>query len=189
MTDDVLSLMEEDASDSLNVPADNYIRSVSNLAEAMLRWSGVIKDLEERLSHAKGEFNRIAEEDLPQLMIEVGIAKIELETGETVEVKPTYGAHIKAANKPEAFQWLRENNLDDIIKNTVSLAFGRGEDDRAREFIDVATAAGHVPDQKTDIHPQTLKAWVRERIEGGESIPMELFGVFAGQRATIKRKN
>ncbi|MCH2506349.1 MAG: hypothetical protein MK125_12440, partial [Dehalococcoidia bacterium] len=65
MTDDVLSLMEEDASDSLNVPADNYIRSISNLAEAMLRWAGVIKDLEERLTHAKGEFNRLADEDLP----------------------------------------------------------------------------------------------------------------------------
>ena len=189
MTDDVLSLMEADASDSLNVPSDNYLRSVSNLAEAMLSLQRQKKLLEERIAEVNRKYNRLADEDLPQLMIEVGVAKIELETGETVEVKPTYGAHIKAENKPEAFQWLRQKGFDDIIKNTVSLAFGRGEDDRAQEFIDVATAAGHVPDQKTDIHPQTLKAWVRERIESGESIPMELFGVFAGQKAIIKRNS
>lgn len=189
MSEDVLLQMEEDASDPLNVPSDTYIRSVSKLAEAMLRWSNIISQLEERVSHAKREFNRLSDEDLPQLMIELGVLKIVLETGETIEVKPTYGAHIKTANKTEAFQWLRENDMDDIIKNTISLAFGRGEDEKARAFIDVATAAGHFPDQKTDIHPQTLKAWVRERIEGGESIPMELFGVFAGQKATIKRSS
>ena len=189
MTDDVLSLMEADASDSLEIPSDNYIRSVSNLAEAMLSLQRQKQLLEEQIAKVNRKYNTLADEDLPQLMIEWGVAKVTLSGGETVEVKPTYGAHIKAENKPEAFQWLRENDLDDIIKNTVSLAFGRGEDDRAQEFIDVATAAGHVPDQKTDIHPQTLKAWVRERIESGESIPMELFGVFAGQKAIIKRSS
>jgi hypothetical protein len=52
----------------------------------------------------------------------------------------------------------------------------------------VAEQRGFTPQQKTDVHSQTLKAWVRERVENGESFPMQLFGAYIGQRATIKRK-
>ena len=69
----------------------------------------------------------------------------------------------------------------------MSCTFGRGEDDTAVQFISVAERNGFTPQQKTDVHPQTLKAWVRERVENGESFPMELFGAYIGQRATIKR--
>lgn len=185
---DVLSQMEADASNPIELPDDESIKSVSGLADAMLRLQMQIKEKEDELATAKKRFNKLADEDLPQLMIELGVSKFSLNSGETVEIKPTYGAHIKAENKPEAFEWLRTAGHGDLIKNTVSLSFGKGEDDRAAHFVDVAVKNGHLPEQKTDIHPQTLKAWVKERIEGGDSIPMELFGVFAGQKATIKKR-
>jgi hypothetical protein len=34
----------------------------------------------------------------------------------------------------------------------------------------------------------TLKALVRERIEAGKPMPTEIFGVFIGNKTTIKRK-
>jgi len=37
------------------------------------------------------------------------------------------------------------------------------------------------------VHPQTLRAFVKERCEAGEDFPMELFGAWVGQRAVIKR--
>jgi hypothetical protein len=40
--------------------------------------------------------------------------------------------------------------------------------------------------QAQKIEPQTLKAWVREKVEQGSEFPTELFGVYIGQRATIK---
>jgi hypothetical protein len=42
-------------------------------------------------------------------------------------------------------------------------------------------------EQKTEVHPQTLRAFVKERVEAGEEFPMELFGAWVGQRAVIKR--
>ena len=55
--------------------------------------------------------------------------------GEEVEVRNTYGAHIKEANKEAAFAFLRESGHGDIIKNTVSVAFGKGEDAMAESFV------------------------------------------------------
>jgi hypothetical protein len=32
----------------------------------------------------------------------------------------------------------------------------------------------------------TLKAWVKEQVERGNEFPSDLFGVYIGQKATIK---
>ena len=76
---------------------------------------------------------------------------------------------------------------EDLIKNNVTCTFGRGEDDAANQFLSFAEKSGYTPLQKTEVHPQTLKAWVREQTETGNSFPMDLFGAYIGQRATIKR--
>ena len=54
-------------------------------------------------------------------------------------------------------------------------------------FSDIAEKEGYFAEQKTDIHPQTLRAFVKERVENGDDFPMELFGAYVGQRAIIKR--
>ena len=99
----------------------------------------------------------------------------------------TDGASILVDNKPNSFDWLREHGYDDIIKNTFTCSFGRGVDVQAAAFKAVAEKEGYAPEQKTDIHSQTLRAFVRERVENGDEFPMELFGAYVGQRAIIKR--
>jgi hypothetical protein len=37
------------------------------------------------------------------------------------------------------------------------------------------------------VHAQTLKAFVREMMESGATIPLDLFGVHMGRKAVIKR--
>ena len=187
MSDDILSEMEADASSRLELPPDDKLKSVSKLADNMLLLERIIAEREGQLAEAKKRLNQLCDEDLPQLMAELNISSFKLKNGEEVEVRNTYGAHIKEANKEAAFAFLRESGLGDIIKNTVSVAFGKGEDAMAESFVESAERQGYVPQQKTAVHPQTLKAWVRERIENGESIPTETFGVFAGQKAIIRR--
>ena len=112
---------------------------------------------------------------------------MELEDGSKVELKPTYGAYIKVDNRDKAFEWLKENGYDDIIKNVVSVQFGRGEEKLADDLVSLTTGAGYSPDQKKDIHPQTLKAFVKDQVENGNEFPMDLFGAWVGQRANIKK--
>ena len=102
-----------------------------------------------------------------------------------MEVKQTYGARIPVVHRDAAFAWLKEKGHDDIIKNLVSVPFGRGEDSLATDFINLAQKNGYAPDQKKEVHPQTLKAFVKEQLEKGQEVPMDLFGVFTGQRASI----
>jgi len=164
------------------------LKSIAEIARAARNQEEVVNKLEDQLKAAKRELLKHTDEDLPAMLQELGLSSFELDDGSKVTVRPTYGAHIKAENRETAFDWLRQNGFDDIIKNTVSCNFGRGEDREASEFIDYAQGLGYAAEQKTEVHPSTLKAWVKERVETGETFPMELFGAYVGQRANIVRK-
>jgi len=109
-----------------------------------------------------------------------------MEDGSSIEVKSFYSASISEARRAEAFEWLRNNNFGDLIKNTVSVRFGRGEEQLCQRAMEMLTSSGFPVEQAEKVEPMTLKAWVKERVEKGSEFPSELFGVYIDQKATIK---
>jgi len=109
-----------------------------------------------------------------------------MDDGSSIEIKPFYGASIKAERQAEAFAWLREHGYDDIIKNTVSVRFGKGEDELCARLLQNLKGTGFIPEQVQKVEPMTLKAWVKEQVEKGREFPTELFGAFIGKKAIIK---
>mgnify|MGYP004450904509 FL=1 len=187
MNDLLLDMEADSASSKLSNVDDTNLKTVAEVASRIIETEENIEQLEELLKQRKKSLLKLTDEDLPAMLTEMGLSAFELADGSKISVKQTYGAHIKVDNKEAAFNWLRDHEFDDLIKNTVSVNFGRNEDNKAREFVSIVEKRGFSPAQKTDVHPSTLKAFVKERIEQGDEIPMELFGVFVGQRATIKR--
>lgn len=188
---DLLAEMEADFEEASATAVEKVsqqgLGSVAEIARAIRAKEDQIAALEDQAKDAKKELLKLTDEDLPAMLQELGLSSFSLDDGSTVEVKPTYGASIKVDNRPAAFEWLREHGYDDIIKNTVACSFGRGEDDRASAFASFAEKEGYFAEQKTEVHPQTLRAFVKERVEAGDEFPMELFGAYVGQRAVIKR--
>ena len=188
---DIMSMMEQDFEDTIASSVEKLDQggaiTVASLARDIRSTEEVISDLEEVLKMTKAKLLKMTDEELPALMEEMGISSLTLDDGSVVKVTRTYGGSILVENRPKAYEWLREHGYDDIIKNTVMCQFGRGEDDRAKGFADFAAENGFAPEQKTEIHSQTLRAFVKERIEKGDAFPMELFGAYIGQRAIIKK--
>ena len=142
---------------------------------------------EDNLKNTKKEFDHLSGEVIPTMMAEMGLSHLKLMDGSSVDVKPNYSASISVANREKAFNWLRENGLGDIIKNEISVSFGRNEDNKAADYAALAEERGFQPTQKLKVEPMTLKALVRERLEAGKSMPTEIFNVFVGNKTTIKR--
>jgi hypothetical protein len=103
-----------------------------------------------------------------------------------VLVKRFYRGSIPKEREVEAFRWLRDHGHGDLIKNVVSSTFGKGEDDMASQALFLLEESGFSADQKQAVHPATLKAFVKEQVEKGENIPLDLLGVFIGTKAEIK---
>ena len=146
-----------------------------------------IKFAEEVLKSLKQQADTLSGEVIPTMMTEMNIKTMKLSDGSAVEVKPVYGASIPTAKKEEAFNWLREHGLGDLIKNEVTVSFGRNEDNKAADYATLAEGQGYQPTQKLKVEPMTLKALVRERLESGKEMPSDLFNVFAGNRTKITR--
>ena len=147
-----------------------------------------IKHQEEALKTKKKELERVSGEIIPTLLSEMGLSSLKLADGSAVDVKPYYSASISVSNKEKAYSWLRTNGLGDIIKNEISVSFGRNEDNKAAEYADLAKRQGFQPTQKLKVEPMTLKALVRERVEAGKDMPTDIFNVFVGNRTKITRK-
>ena len=165
--------------------------NIDKLANKIKQMQIIQKDIaqnEEYLKQRKQELEQISGEAIPTMLSEMGLSYLKLADGSSVEVKTNYSATITQANKEKAFNWLRENGLGDIIKNELIVSFGRNEDNKAAAYAELAKGQGYQPTQKLKVEPMTLKALVRERIEGGKSLPTEIFSVFIGNKTTIKRK-
>ena len=179
-------MFEKDQTQSIDKTKD-----VNKLSDQVLKLQSLeneIKEDEEVLKNKKKSAAMLSEEIIPTMMTEMSLSSIKLADGSAVEVKPVYGASIPVSKREEAFKWLRDNGLGDLIKNEVTVSFGRNEDNKAAEYAVLAQGQGYQPIQKLKVEPMTLKALVRERVESGKDMPSDLFNVFAGNRTKLTRK-
>ena len=177
---------EKDQTHSISKTED-----LSKLSEQVLKLKDLedeVKTKEKNLKDLKKNLEKISGDVIPTMMTEMNISTLKLADGSAVEVKPVYSASISTDKKEEAFNWLRNNDLGDLIKNEITVSFGRNEDNKALQYANLAQGQGYQPIQKLKGEPMTLKALVRERVESGQDMPSDLFNVFAGNRTKITRK-
>jgi len=175
---------EKDA-DALSI-ADEELQGISALAKRAKVLQKEVEDLEAVTKERKDQLRKLTEQAIPEALAETGMRGFVMEDGSKVELKDFYSASISAARKAEAFQWLRDHKMDDLIKNTVSVKFGRGEDELCSRLLEILGTKGYPAEQTEKIEPMTLKAWVKEQTERGNEFPMDLFGAYIGQKAIIK---
>ena len=178
--------MEKDQTEVIDNTSN--IKSLADEVKKLRAMEDLIKTMEEALKNKKKDLERVSGEVIPTLLSEMGLSSLKLADGSAVDVKPYYSASISVSNKEKAYSWLRTNGLGDIIKNEISVSFGRNEDNKAAEYADLAKRQGFQPTQKLKVEPMTLKALVRERVEAGKDMPTDIFNVFVGNRTKITRK-
>ena len=179
--------------ESDRIESVSQIDSAKNLSEKVIELKSVedeIKNAEKSISMLKEKAKTLSEFEIPKMMQEMNITKLKLKDGESIEIKPYYYASVAQGRgeddsafierKSKAFNWLRDNGLGDIIKNDVTVTFGRDEDNKAIAYATLAKEQGFEPVQKETVHAITLKALVRERLESGKEMPSDLFKTYAG---------
>ena len=149
-----------------------------------------IAALEDQLKKKKEEADDIGSRVIPELLAEQGLSEIKLADGSKVSVKKEFRATIPKdeLRREQALQWLRDQGLGDIIKNNVTVSFGKGEDDKAEEFLNLAGDNGFNPIQKSDVAWNTLTALYQERVQSGLDMPSECFSLWIKDKTKINRK-
>lgn len=172
-----------------SVPSDEALREAAGLASRLQNMKQDVALKEAELSALQADVRQVEEVDLPDKLAQLGLTMIKLADGTVVEVKPEVYASIPVDKRNAAFAWLRSNKHGGLIKNTVEIQLGKGEDGKRAELERALTECGVSYSVAEGVHPQTLKAFVREQDERGTPVPDQFFSVHRVNKARIKRNS
>jgi hypothetical protein len=119
-------------------------------------------------------------------MVEVGLTEFKLANGRIVKIVEDCSTAITDATREQALNWLIAHDFGGLIKTSVAVVFGRGDRQAAQELG--LELSGKHPDVAIveAVHHSTLKSFVKEQIEAGNEIPMDLFNVYPYSKAVLK---
>ena len=157
------------------------IKTLQDIQQEIDNHKAKIKDLEEREKH----FSQVV---IPDMMNAMNLKTMKLKDGSEIEVSNKFFASALAAKRPEAYNWLRENGLGNIVKNEITVRFGRDEDNKAQQYATLAKGQGYDPEQKVSVHAGTLRLTLEDFHSRGGKIPPELFSTFEKNQTNIKNK-
>lgn len=183
---DLMIQFQEDT--ELAIATDDELKLISKLALAQMDSEFRVNYLEDELSVAKEQLKNIQERLLPEAMAAVGMTEFKMNSGVKISIKNDVYASIRKDYLSQAVKWLDENGLGGIVKDQVSVDFGRGEL-RSVEFLMNFCKQYHlVANEKLNVHPSTLKATIKEQLAKGVEFPEEFFSIAPVSKATIKTK-
>tara|TARA_Y100000114_G_scaffold155927_1_gene181403 strand:+ start:1679 stop:2236 length:558 start_codon:yes stop_codon:yes gene_type:complete len=162
-------------------PVAEAIQKLVDVRNEIQNQQAKLKELESKESYISGV-------TIPDLMAELKLKTCKLEDGSEVSVGNKYFASMKADKKPECINWLRNNGMGDIVKNEITVRFGRNEDDKARQYIDLARGQKYEPEQKVSVHASTLRLTLEDFQSRGGKIPPEFFNTFEKNQTKITNK-
>lgn len=163
------------------------VKDITEVCNKCIDLEQQVNSAEENLSRLKEKLRDYQERIIPEMMQEAGVDSLVLTNGKKVNVKPFYGAKIPIERQDEAFSWLRAKGHGDMIKNSITANLDRGQDNLASELVKVCQQHGFNYSQKMKVEPMTLKAYVKERIQNGQKIDMELFGVYIANKTKLTK--
>lgn len=178
--------IEEEAQASSDSSA---MQRMMRMAAEMIETESMIDGMEETVKDLKSRLTYLKTSELPDLMAENGLTSFtHSDTGQTVEVSDfVAGSLVKdPAARKTALDWLAANGAAESIKTQVSVEFGKSEHNRAKDLAAKLQQDGYFVQDIETIHNQTLLAFVREKMQNGEEVPVESLGLYAGRMAKIK---
>lgn len=171
-------------------PAADRLAQLTVLASQQSDLESQIAVMETNLAKKREELKLLAEKTLPEAMDGLQMKEFTTQSGLCIKIAEAIRANIPKARTEEAIKWLDDNGFSNLVKRKFTIAFGKKEEKLARKFMrDLEQRKTKLNvDDDSGVHNKTLAAFVKEQLEEGKDIPMDLFGVFRQRYAKIEIK-
>lgn len=165
-----------------SISSFHVLKKLKKLAHRQLAAKREVEAAEHELERRKAQLREIEDVFIPDAMDSLGLMEYTTDDGLTIAVISTIRANISKARKEAALAWLREHGHGKIIKNVFSVIPSTPEE------VTLLQQRLEGFDYKDDssVHASTLSSFVRGKLERGEDVPMELFGVYAQRSSKIQ---
>jgi hypothetical protein len=166
---------------------------MTSIAQLMVDEDSLARSLETQEALAEDLRRRLHElrtKALPEAMLAAGVDRFRCaETGTEARIAFECSGALgeDPAERDRKLDLLIANGADEIVKTEVTATFNKDEFQKAMALLGELQRRGLPTIIKRNIHPMTLKAWVKERMEEGADLPLDDIGLWYGQIAKIKR--
>lgn len=164
------------------------LERLMKMAESLVAEKETVADITEQLATHKSHITQLEQEEIPELMREIGMSSVTLSTGETLEMVDEISCGITKANGPKAHAWLIENGFGGLIKTKVSVAFDPEDQAQAVLLGQKIADDGFSAKYEEAVHPATLKSFIKEQLADGTAVPFDLFGVHPYSKIKFAKK-
>lgn len=178
--------------DIIATPSVDQLKSIEELANHGYSLTKQIDEIEVLLKKYKEELMKLTRVTLPDAMAAAGTSSFTTNSGVKITVKDFVNGSLPKdeVKKSLALNWIERNGGKDIIKSELVCEFQKGEGNlqKKNQAAELLADMGVTFIDKENIHPQTLAAFAREKMQAGEEVPIEMLGLFAGRQAKIEVK-
>jgi hypothetical protein len=181
MTDDPYADFKDDG-----VPK-NLMNVLMQLADELVEAERIAEEKKEELRLAEVKVSEIKNNRIPDAA-EGLKGKFKLDDGRELEINETIRASIAGDKRVPAINWLDGNDYGHIVKRELVIAFDRKDEEGLRKFKELIASSDNPLNMKENysVHPQTLMAFVREKMGEGVNLPKDVFGIFRQREAKVK---
>ena len=107
--------IEELEKDQQQVIEKADVDTLASYCRELQTYEEEIAELEEQIKKKREKADKISSEIIPNMLAEQGISSLKLADGSSVDVRKSYNCTIKKDEMESAYNWLRENQLGDIL--------------------------------------------------------------------------
>ena len=169
-------------------PSTDDLATLAGLANDLYLAELEVAQAQEALKEAQRKARDIGEHQIPELMDDIGIAEFTTKSGIKLSVKDNLRVSPPAARREEAWDWIEEHGYGDLVKRNVIVGFARDEGDQCEELLEDLDAKGLRTKEERKVESATLKKFIKERLEAGDDVPLDLFGTTQYKQTKITQK-
>lgn len=165
---------------------DNILAQIAGAARDILAAQDEVAAREEDLRQAQQRLRALQQERMPELLADAGQSELTTADGLKVSMREVTRGQPSKENQAAAFKWLTDRGHGGIIKSEVKADLGKADPEKVRAVVDAMAAVDTQPQVKKGVAWQTLGALVKELLEKGEDVPLDVLGVHIFKEAQVK---
>ena len=184
-----------DEADLSAAPKDNDIQNVRDIAQEMLDLDTKIAERNKITAELQSRRSEIADRILVDAMMEFGLDSLGMPDANCdILLQPWARASIPKGwpddQRKESFDYLESIDAGDLVKNTVTFNFGRGDHNIMKSFLEAVKQLEEAPSPEIDTTVQhgTLTAFVKRQLAEGQPLDLAKLGATVGNAVKIKMR-
>jgi hypothetical protein len=167
--------------------APDSLARLIDMSKELLKMEELVEQAEEDLKAMKSSLQLLRTGRIPDMMNEIGISSITVDD-RVIEVSDFVSGSLPKdpEKRARAIAWLDSVGAGGLLKTEVTVEFGRNQHNEALSLAGELREKGHAMDVTSNVAPQTLLKFARDKLKAGEPIDFEALGLYTGKIAKVK---